>query len=116
MRRSRQTRQLLADRALGQPQLVELLEMHPKLRTGSEPVAETQRCVGGNPALTIENSGDPVDWDLNLTRKFGCRQAELTELFRKVFSGMNRAARHDKTFNGSRRSRRQLARAIPAAR
>jgi uncharacterized protein len=42
-------------------QLIELLQVQPKLRVDAKPVAKTQRGVRRDTALVIDDSGDPID-------------------------------------------------------
>ena len=43
-----------------QTQLIELLQVQPKLRADAKPVAKTQRRVRRDAALAIDDFGDPV--------------------------------------------------------
>ena len=71
--------------ALGPGQLVEQLEVHPELRTCSGPVAETQRGVGRDAALAVEDAGEPVDRNLDLARDL----RRCCELLGKMLARMN---------------------------
>ena len=75
-------------------QLIELLEVQPKLRADAKPVAKTQRCVRRDTALAIDDSGDPIDRHVNLPRQLRCRNVEFSQLFGKMLAGVNRGARH----------------------
>jgi hypothetical protein len=55
-------------------------------------MAEAKRGVGGHAASAVHDGGDAVHWHVDLTRKFGCRNAELFQFFGEVFSGMDRSA------------------------
>jgi len=44
----------------GDAKVVEHLEIQPELRTGAEEVAEPQRSIAGDRALTAQNAGHPV--------------------------------------------------------
>src|SRR5882672_418237 len=50
----------LADLIFRHAQLVELLEIEPKLGTGAEPVSEAQRCVRRDGALAVDDASHPV--------------------------------------------------------
>jgi hypothetical protein len=69
-------------------QLIELLEVQPKLRTDAKPVAKTQRCVHRDTALAIDDSGDPIDRHVNLPRQLRSRNVELSQLFGKMLAGV----------------------------
>ena len=89
-------------------QLIELLEVQPKLRADAKPVAKTQRCVRRDTALAIDDSGDPVYWHVNLPCQLRCRHVEFSQLFGKMLAGVNRGARHGMWYassSGNQRSR-----------
>ena len=73
-------------------QLIELLEVQPKLRADAKPVAKTQRCVRRDTALAIDDFGDPIDRHVNLPRQLRCRNVEFSQLFGKMLAGVNRGA------------------------
>ena len=45
-----------------QAQLIQLLQIEPKFRTSAEPVAEPQRRIGRDRALTVDDPSDSVHW------------------------------------------------------
>jgi hypothetical protein len=94
LRPARQSRDRFAHRALGPPQLVELLKIHPELRTCPEPMAESECGVGRNAALTVDNAGNPVDGNFDLARQRRGGQANFAEFFGKVFAWVNGGAGH----------------------
>jgi hypothetical protein len=47
------------------------LKIHPELRAHPEPMAESERGIGRNAALAVDNAGDPVDGNLDLARQLG---------------------------------------------
>ncbi len=75
-------------------QLIELLEVQPKLWADAKPVAKTQRCVRRDAALAIDDSSDPVYRHVNLRRQLRCGNVEFPQLFGKMLAGMNRGARY----------------------
>jgi hypothetical protein len=50
----------IADFPAGMAQLVERLQVEPEFRAGAEPMAETQRGVGRDAALAVDDSGNAV--------------------------------------------------------
>jgi hypothetical protein len=54
-----------------QAQLIKFLQMEPKLRAGTKPVAKPQRRIGGDRSLTVNDASDSIHWDFDLPRQFG---------------------------------------------
>ncbi len=50
---------------------------------------KTQRRIGGNPALAINDTRDPVHGHVDLARKFRGADAKFAQLFGKIFAGVN---------------------------
>ncbi len=88
-RAARQCSDLRAKLAFGETQLVKLLQVHPELRTGAEPMPKTQRGIGGDPALAMNDTRDPVHGHVDLARKFRGADAKFAQLFGKIFAGVN---------------------------
>lgn len=86
-RPSRQRSNLRAYLVFGEAQFVELLQIHPELRRRAEPMPETQRRIGGDPAVTMNDTGNPVHGHVDLTRKFRCADAELAQFFARCSPG-----------------------------
>src|ERR1035437_10427971 len=74
--------------------LFRFLKIEPKVWAGPEPMAKPQCCVGGNAALRIDNTRDPVNRHIDLSRQFGGRHVEFFKFVGKMFAGMNRGAGH----------------------
>jgi hypothetical protein len=55
---------------------------------------KTQRCIGGNAALTVNNAGDTIYRHIDLARELGSRDAHLAQFFGKMFTGMDGSTRH----------------------
>jgi hypothetical protein len=91
---ARQRSDLRANLAFGKAKLIELLQVHPELRTGAKPVRKPQRRIGGDAPLAVNDARDAIHGYIDLTRKFGGCDAELTQFFGKMFAGMNGGARH----------------------
>jgi hypothetical protein len=77
-----------------EPQLVQFLQVQPEFRAGAEEVRQAKRTVAGNRPLTVQDSGDPIGWHVELPAKLGSAHAEFLELFGEVFAGMNCTAWH----------------------
>ena len=75
-----------------QTQLMELLEVQPKLPADAKPVAKTQRRVRRDATLAIDDS---VRLRQSICAPTRCRNVELPQLFGKMLAGVNRGARHD---------------------
>ncbi len=56
-----------------QAQLIKLLQIEPKFRTGAEPMPEPQRGIGRNRSLTVNDTSDSIHRNAALIqrRKFG---------------------------------------------
>jgi hypothetical protein len=89
-RAARQRSDLRANLGFSETQLVELLQVHPELRTGAEPVRKAQRRVGGDASLAVNDARDPVHGHVDLARKFGGSDAKLAQFFREMFTGVDR--------------------------
>jgi hypothetical protein len=79
----------------GKTQFIKLLQIHPELRAGAKPMPETQRRIGGNTALAMDDAGDPVHRHLDLPRKLRRTDANLAQFFRQMFAGVDRCTRHN---------------------
>ena len=77
-----------------QAQLIKLLQVEPKLWARAEPVAEPQRRIGRDRALTVDDPSDSIHWHVDLARQFGGGHAEFLQLFGKMLAGVNRGACH----------------------
>ena len=77
----------------GNRQVVPCLEGHPVFRIVTEPVSETERRIACDGALAVDDLGDPVGRDAELTRKLGRRHADgfklLGEDLARVMVGAN---------------------------
>src|SRR5258708_5573820 len=94
-RTARQCSDLRANLAFSETQLVELLQVHPELRTGAEPMPKTQRRVGGDSALAMNDARDAIYGHIDLARQFRSADAKLAQFFGKMFAGVNGGTRHD---------------------
>ena len=48
---------------------------------------KTQRDIGGDPALAMNDARDPVHGHVDLARKFRSANAKFAQLFGKLFAG-----------------------------
>jgi hypothetical protein len=90
----------LAFRELGEPfhavanffsrqaQLIKLLQIEPKFRAGAEPVAEPQRRIGCDCALTVDDPSDSIHRDVDLSRQLSGGNSKLLQLFGKMIAGV----------------------------
>jgi hypothetical protein len=70
------------------------LQIEPKFWAATEPVAEPQRRVGSDRALTVNDASDSIHWDIDLPRQFGGGNSYFLQLFGKMLAGMYRGACH----------------------
>jgi hypothetical protein len=75
-----------------QPQLVKRLKVEPKLWAGAKPVTETQRRIGRDTALAVDDSGNAVYWHVDLACQLSRRNTEFLQLFGKVLARVNSEA------------------------
>src|SRR5580692_12778920 len=61
----------LADFRARQAQLVERLQVQPELRTGPEPMPESQGGIRRDAALAVDDPGDAIDRNVELARQLG---------------------------------------------
>lgn len=78
-------------RALGDAQVVVHLEVEPQLRRHSEIFAESQRGVGGDRALAVDDIADAVGRDGDLAReRVDAHLHRLHEFLVEDFAGVDR--------------------------
>jgi hypothetical protein len=68
---------------LGHAQLIDLLQVHPELRAGAEPVTQSQGSVGSDAAGSVDEPGDAIDGNVDLPSELRRRQPELAKLSAK---------------------------------
>jgi hypothetical protein len=88
-------RHLVTDLFARQPQLVEGLKVEPEFRAGAKPVAESQRRIGRDAALPVDDSCYTVHRHVDLPGQLGSRDAEFLELLRKMLTRVNGGSRHE---------------------
>src|SRR6266498_1394475 len=79
----------LPDLLFGCPKFVEILEIEPELRAGSEEVGKTQSGVPGYGAPAVDNFRDAIGGDLEMARERGGAHIEGLQLFGQVLPWMN---------------------------
>jgi hypothetical protein len=67
-------------------EFVEALKIQPEFCARAKEVSGAQGRIAGNGPLTIQNPGDAVGWDGQLTRQLGRAHAEFFQFFGQVFS------------------------------
>src|SRR5208337_1724264 len=103
---------LVAGKAVGDPNVMGRLQVQPELRARSEPVAEPKRRIARDRSFPLHDLRDPIGRHRQLPRQFGWGNVELLKLIGKDFTGMDgRVMRL--LICDSPRSRRCLARARP---
>src|SRR5882672_4105985 len=75
-------------------QLVQLLQVQPEFRAGTEKMCQPQSGITGYCAISIEDVGDTIGWHSELPRKFRRAHVQLFELLGKVFAGMDCCTTH----------------------
>ena len=55
-------------------------------------MAQPQRRIGRDRALTIDDPSDSIHWHIDLPRQFGGGHAEFLQLVGKMPAGVNRGA------------------------
>jgi hypothetical protein len=96
---------------LGEAQVVEVLEIEPKLRAGAEEVGEAESGVARDGARAMQNLRDAIGGHAELARKFGRAHVECLEFFGEVLARMNGSDWHGNSPNGSQQSPRAMAQA-----
>ena len=82
-----QAPQFVAPASFLQPAIHRAVQIHPELRIVPNQCPR-RSAIGNDTALSCNDAGHRVHRNVDLPRKLGGRDAELTQLFRKVFSGM----------------------------
>src|ERR1035437_7606747 len=86
---------------LGDTQIVEALEIDPKFGGGAEKMRQAQRRVRRDVALSIQDLGDTIGGNLQLTRQRGGAHVEFLQFLGQMFSGMNGNHWHIHSFRRS---------------
>src|SRR5436190_22973854 len=73
----------------GDTQFVLLLQIEPEFRAHPEPMAEAQSCIGSDRAPAIENGGNSVCRNLQITREFGGRHTNFMKFVVQDSAGMD---------------------------
>jgi len=98
---------------LGEAQVIEILEIEPKLRTCAEEMSEAQGGVAGDGACAMQNLRDAIGGHRDVSRKFRRAHVECLQLFGQVFARMNGRDWHGNSPNDSQQSPRAM---VPARR
>jgi hypothetical protein len=93
---------------LSDTQIVEVLEVEPKLGCRPEEMRESKRCVTRYGSSSIQNLSDTVGGDIELSRERGSDHAEFLQFLCQVLTGANCVNRHNLSPNSSQPSQRLL--------
>ena len=86
---------------LGDAQIVEALQIDPEFGTGAEEMRQAQRRVGGDVPASVQNLGDAIGWNLQLTCQLGGAHVEFLQFLGQMFSRMDREQWHGHSFRCS---------------
>jgi hypothetical protein len=76
----------------GQKQFVVLLNIHPKIGARAKVARQTQCCIGGNPAMLVDDLADAGDRHMQFQSEAVDRNSQrLHELLAEHFAGVNRS-------------------------
>jgi hypothetical protein len=79
--------ELIAEFPAREVELVELLQIHPKIGTHSEILTEPQRSIAGNPPAPAQNVDDTGRRHLDRARQFARTDAQLLQVVGKSSPG-----------------------------
>ena len=83
---------------LGDPQIVEALQIDPEFGTGAEEMRQAQRRIGRDVPASVQNLGDAIGWNLQLACQRGGAHVEFLQFLGQMFSGMDREQWHLRSF------------------
>src|SRR5271157_1712841 len=82
---------------LGEPQLVEALEIQPEFRTRAKKMREAQGGVARDGAGSVQDLRDPIGRNIDLTCQLSRAHIQRFKLFGQVFAGMDSNQWHSDT-------------------
>src|SRR5207245_5064675 len=94
---------------LGEAQVVEALEIEPKLRARAKEMSEAQSGVARNSATPIQDVRDGIGRHVYLSRQFSRAHIERFQFFGQVFTRMNSSDCHSGPPGDSQQSQRLMA-------
>src|SRR5260370_24013783 len=102
---------------LGEAQIVEILQIEPKLRTRAKEMSEAQGRVAGHGACAMQDLRDAIGRNTELSREFRGAHIEGFEFFGEVLTRVNCSDGHSSPPSDNQQSRRSMVRGIrPATR
>jgi hypothetical protein len=104
----RQSVNRLSHLLLRQAQLIEALQIEPKLGSRPEKMGESKSGITSDSPPPIQDFRDTIRGHIELPGKFSCAHAEFLKLFRQMFSRVNRTDCHDGSPNGNQQSLRLM--------
>src|SRR6266404_1359985 len=75
-------------------ELVQLLQVHPKIGAHSKILAEPQGCIAGDPAAASQNACNSGGRHLDGAREFTGAHPQRPQFVRKLLAGVNRGSGH----------------------
>src|SRR5713226_583935 len=95
---------------LGEEQVVEALQIEPKLRARAKEMSETQSGVAGNSARPIQDLRDAIGGHVDLSRELSRAHIECFQFFGQVLTRMDSSDCHsDSPPSDSQQSQRSMA-------
>jgi hypothetical protein len=98
---------------LGEPQVIEILQIEPKLGAGAKEMSEAQGRVAGNRARPVQDLRDAIGGHADLSRQFRRAHFERFQFLGQVFTRMNYSDCHSGSPSDSQQSPRAM---VPATR
>src|SRR5712691_10227276 len=94
---------------LGEAQVVEALQVEPKLRAGAKEMSEAQSGVARNSARPIQDLRDAIGGHVDLSRQLSRAHIERLQFFGQVFTRMDSSDGHSDSPSDSQQSQRSMA-------
>src|SRR5262252_10217256 len=94
---------------LREPQVIEALQVHPKLGTRAKEMSKAQGRVTGDGARSVQDLRDAIGGYIDLSCQFSRTHIECSEFFGQVFTRMDSRNCHSDAPSDSQRSQRLTA-------
>ena len=96
----------------GEPEVVEALEIQPKLSTRAKEMSEAQGGVARDGARSVQDLRDAIGRHVDLSRQFSRAHIECLQFFSQVFTWMDSSESHSDAPSDSQQSPRLMAQAL----
>jgi hypothetical protein len=93
---------------LGEAQVIEVLEIEPKLRTSAIEMSEAESGITRHGACAMEDLGAAIGGYAELSREFGGAHVERFQFLGEVLTRMNASDRHGNSSSDSQQSPRAM--------